>query len=1052
MHRRPTRSLAIGTALATLVLVKPAQAQQPAAAPTLTVDSARYAGLQWRSIGPYRGGRVTAVAGVPAEPLVYYMGATGGGVWKTEDGGNNWRNISDGYFRVGSVGAIAVADEDPNVIYVGTGESPVRGVSSSWGDGVYKSTDGGRTWAHVGLTDSRQISGIVVHPRNSDIVYVAAQGSRWGPSTERGVYRSTDGGTTWSRVLYVDSITGPSSLVMDPTNPRILYVSMWDHDRTPWRVRSGGKGSGIHKSTDGGTTWTKLAGGLPAGIIGKSSVSVSHANPDRVFALIEADSGGLYRSDNGGKQWTRVNDDRLLRARAWYYIHVHADPSNADVVWVMNAPLLKSIDGGRTFTNVPVPHGDNHALWINPHDSRYVINGNDGGANVSFDGGRSWSTQSNQPTAQFYRVNTDARFPYSVYAGQQDNSSVAVPSRTFGSGIDFTDWHDVGGCESARPAFDPANPRYVYAGCYQGIISEYDADTRVTRNVMAYPALGLAEPSDEQKYRFNWSAPIITSPHDRSTIYHGGNVLLRSTDRGRTWTAISPDLTRNEKDKQGPGGGPITNEGAGGEVYNTIYDVVESPHERGVIWIGTDDGLVHLTRDGGAAWSNVTPRGLGEATINAIEVSPHDRGTAYLAVNRFKWNDNAPYIFRTTDYGKTWTRLTKGIRDGDPVRVVREDPTRRNLLYAGTESGMYLSLDGGANWQPWQLNLPRVPVTDLQVRERDLVASTEGRAFWILDDLSPLYAMHDSVVRAPAFLFAPRGAYRVYGMEGQGNVGRNPPPGALLYYHLAQAPDSADTLRLEILDAEGTVVRALTSRPARGVQAPGVTPPRPLPTTPGLHRVNWDLRGEDVGRVPGMFLVSGTRGYRVPSGSYRVRLTIGGMARTQPLDVLDDPRLELTAEEASARATVLRAVHRQAREVSDYATRLGAVRVQAKALAERVRAAKAADTVARAADSLAARASRIEERLVQPRARTFQDVVNFRNGFFDQVLFLAESIDETDAVVTGGMTDRMAELATQWTGLRRDAAAVLEDGVRAVNALAAAQGVGALVIAPPSDR
>ncbi|HVE78224.1 MAG TPA: glycosyl hydrolase, partial [Gemmatimonadaceae bacterium] len=604
-------------ALALLPLTAGAQRTrlEPPPPPSAKEDTLSFRAVEWRNIGPFRGGRVTAVAGVPSQPLLYYMGATGGGVWRTEDGGANWRNISDKFFRTGSVGAIAVAATDPNVIYVGMGEAPIRGVASSYGDGVYKSTDAGRTWTHLGLDATRQISKVIVHPRDPDVVWVAAQGARWGPTNDRGIYKSTDGGRSWKQVhSLAEKTAGASDLTIDPTNPRILYAGYWDHQRLPWQVRSGGPGSGIWKSTDGGETWKKLTEGLPKGTMGKIGIAVS-ANPDRVYAIIEADSGGLYRTDDAGKTWRRMNEDRLLRARAWYYTHITADPQNADVVYVMNAPLLRSVDGGRTFQTVATPHGDNHALWINPTNSAYMINGNDGGANVSFNAGRTWSTQDNQPTAQFYRVNADQQFPYRLYGGQQDNTSVIIPGRTTGYGIDRADWTTGPGCESAYLDFDPKDPRYVYGGCYQGIIEEWDRDTEYRRNVMAYPALGLGEPSSEQRYRFNWNAPIITSPHDRKVLYHAGNVLFTSRDRGQSWSPISPDLTRNEKAKQGPGGAPITNEGAGAEVYGTIFYVAESPLEAGTIWAGTDDGLVQLTRDGGKSWSNVTPRGLAEALV-----------------------------------------------------------------------------------------------------------------------------------------------------------------------------------------------------------------------------------------------------------------------------------------------------------------------------------------------------------------------------------------------------------------------------------------------------
>ncbi|MCZ6506893.1 MAG: glycosyl hydrolase, partial [Acidobacteria bacterium] len=627
------------------------------------IDSDLIGALEWRSIGPFRGGRVTAVAGVIQDTSTFYMGATGGGVWKTEDGGVSWNNVSDGHFGTGSVGAIAVAPSDPNVVFVGMGEAAIRGVANSHGDGVYKSTDGGASWTHLGLEETRHISAVQVDPRDPDVVFVAAQGYQGKATPERGIYRSTDGGTTWELVLFVSADAGASSLSMDVTNSRILYAGFWQHRRYPWKVESGGLDGGIYKTTDGGDTWEELTEGLPE-LPGKIGVAVSPATPERVWAIIEAEEGGLFRSDDAGASWERINEERVLRARAWYYTHIFADPQDAERVWVLNAPAMRSIDGGKTFTRVSTPHGDNHALWIHPHDNTILINGNDGGANISYNGGKTWSTQDNQPTAQIYRVNTDNQFPYRIYGGQQDNSSVSIASRTINAdGIGRDAWTSAGGCETAYSAFDPDNPRYIYSGCYQGLIGELDTVTRHERSVMAYEFLGLGATPSELRYRFNWNAPIVASPHDPTVIYHAANKLLKTTDRGTTWREISPDLTRDEESKQGPGGGPITNEAAGGENYNTILYVAESPHEAGTIWVGSDDGLVHLTRDGGANWSNVTPSGLEESMINTIEVSPHDPAKAYLAVTRYKFGDYAPRIYRTTDYGQSWHLRVDGIDD-----------------------------------------------------------------------------------------------------------------------------------------------------------------------------------------------------------------------------------------------------------------------------------------------------------------------------------------------------------------------------------------------------
>ena len=729
-------------------------------------------------------------------------------------------------------------------------------------------------------------------------------------------------------------------------------------------------------------------------------------------------------------------------------MRVAADPVNPDLVYVINAPLLKSIDGGKTFATLPDPHGDNHDLWISPTNPANLIKADDGGAAISFTGGTTWSSLNNQPTAQFYRVNTDDRLPYWVYAGQQDNSTVAIPSAVRGAGIDAGDWHQVGGCESAHVAFDPANPRYVYAGCYHGQISEYDDQLGFTRNVMAYPFLGLGEPSDQLRYRWNWSSPILTSPHDRRVIYHAGNVLLKSSDRGQSWTPISPDLTRNDRTRQGPGGGPLTNEGAGGEVYNTIYYVVESPHQAGVIWVGTDDGLVQLTRDGGRSWSNVTPKDLPESLINSIEVSPHDPATAYVAVSRHKWNDNTPHVFRTTDWGASWTRLVSGIPDGEVVRVVREDPTRRGLLYAGTETGAWVSFDAGTRWQPMQLNLPHVPVTDMQVRRGDLVISTEGRAFWILDDLSPLHQVTDSTARGAIQLFAPRPTVRtdLGSNSSERDQGRNAPAGAIITWFLARVPDTATAVTLEVLDQTGRVVRAASSaKPAP--EAEGRT--RLTPRT-GMNRFVWDLRGEPVRRVPGIQVAEGggRAGYRVAPGRYQIRLAVGGTRLVQPVEVLPDPRTNPSTETIRGQQERLAAIKSRIDEIHGYAIRLRGVRDQIRSLMDRTRGRPEADTLAAAGRQLVATIDSAERLIVNPRSKTFQDVINFRNGINDQYLSLMDAIDGTDEPVTQGMRDRWQDLESQWQAIRPGLDAILGGGLERLNALARSREIPAVIVPP----
>jgi len=704
-----------------------------------------YEGLEFRNIGPFRGGRVTAVAGVRGQPLVFYQGATGGGVWKTTDGGGNWMPVSDKFFKTGSVGAIGVAESDPNVIYVGMGEAPIRGNVSN-GDGVYKTTDGGKTWTNVGLKGAYQISRVRVHPKNPDLVYVAAQGHVWGPNAERGIFRSKDGGRTWDKVLFVSDKTGASDLCMDPNNPRVLYAGMWQVYRKPWLLESGGSEGGLYRSTDGGDTWKKLAGGLPEGVVGNIGVAISGARPDRIWTIVEAEKGGVFRSDDGGEKWTKTNSENKLRQRAWYYSRIYADPKNPDEVYVLNTGMYRSNDGGKTFNPIRVPHGDNHDLWIDPDEPDRMINSNDGGANVSFNAGRTWSSVMNQPTAQFYRVITDDRYPYWIYGAQQDNSTIAIASRGRGRGIDANDWYEVGGGESGWIAPKPGDPNIVYSGSYGGHIDRNDHRLNQNRNVVAWPENQIGQAAKDVKYRFQWNAPIVISPHDPNTIYHGAQVLLRSRNEGQTWEEISPDLTRNDKAKQAKSGGPITHDDTGIEIYDTIFYVVESKQEAGTIWVGTDDGLVQLTRDGGKNWSNVTPKGLPEwIRINAIDLSPHDKGKAYVAATMYQFDDLRPHLYKTTDYGKTWTKITTGIPDNAFTRVVREDPGRAGLLYCGTELGLYVSFDDGAHWQPFQQNLPVVPITDLTIKDKDLVVATQGRAFWVLDDVTPLHEYKDAV-------------------------------------------------------------------------------------------------------------------------------------------------------------------------------------------------------------------------------------------------------------------------------------------------------------------
>ena len=995
------------------------------------VDSIIFEVGNWRDIGPFRGGRSTASTGITDDDQVYYMGTTGGGLWKTEDAGISWQNISDGFFNTSSVGAVAVSESDNNIVLVGMGESPVRGVMTSSGDGVYKSVDGGDTWTHLGLENTKHISQVRIHPSDPDIIYVSAQGSPYAGTEDRGIYRTYDGGKNWEKVLYVDANSGAVDLAMDYNNPRILYASFWDHQRLPWYVRSGGEGSGIWKSTDGGDTWKKLDQGLPKSVMGKIGVTVSRANPKLVYAIIESEEGGLYRSDDAGESWRLVNDDRVLRARSWYYMHIYADPSDENVVYVLNAPMMKSIDGGKTFVNIPVPHGDNHYLWINPKDSDIMINSNDGGSNISFNGGKSWSTQKNQPTSQFYRVNVDNRFPYWVYGGQQDNSSVAIKSSSFSNGISWKDWiAGVGGCETAYVAFDKNNPVLMYAGCYQGIITEYSLDLDNTKDIMAYPSMGLGEPSDEQKYRFNWNAPILVSEHDPNTIYHAANKLLRTSDRGISWEEISPDLTKNDKGNLGPGGGPITNEGAGGEVYHTIYYIAESPHNKEVIYTGADDGLIHITKDGGKNWVNITPD-IQEGLINSIEVSPHDPATVYIAFNRYKFDDFRPYILKSVDYGNTWSVHNSGIEENSFVRVVREDKVKEGLLYAGTERGIYLSVDGGSNWSKWQRNLPIVPITDLVVHQNDLVVSTQGRGFWIFDDLTPLHEISDNLKSENVHMFEVEDNHKVLysAMRRQGPLGKNPYYGTEIKYFIRDY-DPADSLvmSLEIRDEEGSLIRSFSS------SSEYIS--KKIDLKQGYSSLRWG--GDVEGFVPpkGVMTPRGSDGYiqsfNVTPGKYNVTFTYGDYSKSSEFNILPDPRSSVTDNNYNAKDNLLNKIHEDIKSIYESLDRMQDVRSQLNDLNERLQTGY--EDIKNLSEETISLVDKVESQLISPKQKTFQDVINFRNQLDAQFLDLLNTVNGNIPPLTEGELERFDDLHLNWLTVKKTYDEVL-DNVKSINNL-----------------
>jgi photosystem II stability/assembly factor-like uncharacterized protein len=1010
-----------------------------------SIDPGRFHGLRWRNVGPFRGGRATAVAGVAGQPRTFFMGTAGGGVWKTVDSGLIWENVSDGFLKTSSVGAIAVAVSDPNVVYVGMGEACVRDVTTTHGDGVYKSTDAGKTWTHLGLETTRHIAEVRVHPRNPDLVYVAAQGNPWARNPERGVYRSKDGGASWERILGGNDLTGANDLSMDPTNPRVLYAAMWEHWRRPWhgyQMMSGGEGSGLFKSIDGGDHWVELTGkgGLPAET-GKIGVSVSPADPNRIYALVEAEEGGLYRSDDAGESWMRVNGDHVLTERVAYYAHVFADPRERETVYVLNAPFLKSTDGGRSFDRIRPRHGDNHDLWIHPENNQWMISANDGGAHASYDGGRTWSTLDNQPTAQFYRVITDNLFPYHLYGGQQDNTTVRIASRSMGPGISEQDWHPVGGGESAHVAFDPDDPRFIYAGNYQGQITEYDEKTGLSRSIAYQPRRTAFRLVKDYPIRFNWNAPILVSQHDRRLLYHAGSVLLRSSDRGRSWEEVSLDLTRPDPEHLGKVEGRFTTDGTAGAAYHTIFYVAESPHEPGTLYAGTDDGFVHLTRDGGRSWKDVSPRDMESGQINSIEVSPHDPATAYLAVTRYKYGDFAPLVLATSDYGASWKRIVEGIAPEAWARVVREDPSRKGLLYLGTEAGLYVSFDGGARWQSFQLNLPIVPITDLRVHRGDLVAATQGRAFWILDDVTPLHQMNAGEAVAGGRLFAPRVAYRLNGEREFGgrspykDEGENPPNGALLYYWLGGSPEE---LRLEILDAENQALRTFTPSGSEK-----------LPSEAGLNRLVWDLRVEDL-RVPEKDLDTyfGSRAYRVGPGTYKVRLTAGGNVRVEELQVASDPRLGDSAEDYRELQEFTAVVYRTVEELYESIHRARDARKQLDGL----RAAAGEGELAEAAARLVDRLETWEDALVQTRQEFPQEQPDalhqpYRLDF--NLIWIMTAADRMGPPLNEGPRRRLSELEDEWTATENELSEIWRD-IERFNVAMAGKSLPSIRIPPPS--
>jgi photosystem II stability/assembly factor-like uncharacterized protein len=1038
----------------------------------------RLAGLEWRLVGPHRGGRVVAVAGVPSQPHVAYFGATGGGVWKTSDGAATWYNISDGYFQKASVGAIAVATSDPNVIYVGMGEATIRG-NVSHGDGVYRSTDAGKTWQHMGLSDTRHIARIRVHPQNPELVYLAALGHAYGPNQARGVYRSTEGGKNWEQILSRGEHAGAIDLAMDSSNPRVLYTSMWEAVRTPYSLSSGGPGSGLFKSTDGGDQWTEISHypGLPKGTLGKMGVAASPAQAGRVWVLVEAEDGGLFRSDDGGATWDRINEDAELRQRPWYYMHIFADGQDADTVWVLNMEVWRSKDGGKTFTVVRTPHGDNHDLWINPHNSRHLVEGSDGGCCVSYDGGAAWSSLENQPTAELYHVTADTQIPYRIYASQQDNTAISLPTLSMNGAISSAEWSVPGGGESGYISVRPDDPNIVYAGNYSGSLTRFDGRSGQIQDISVWPENSAGWAAESLKYRFQWTFPVLVSAHPPYVLYVTGNHVFRSADEGCSWEQISPDLTRHEPHTLQASGGPITKDNISTEYYATIFAFAESPLDPNVLWAGSDDGLVHVSKDAGQSWQNVTPADLPEwAMISIIDASPHAAGTAYMAATRYKSDDFAPYLYKTSDFGQTWTSIVDGIPNDDFTRVIREDPVRPGLLYAGTETGMYHSFDDGQHWSRFQSNLPVVPIHDLLIKDSDLIAATHGRSFWILDDISPLLQLTAEVARSRAHLFAPRPTYRYKIYRGFGNrfpegsgkvyrkggahiltyyvrqgangelveeypfAGKNPPNGVVVNYYLGEPPQT--DVELIIRDEQGQVIQQFSShahetdenKPKTHTDENGKRRPR-VSTTLGMNRFVWDMRYPEPTSVPGaVFWEAPMEGPTAAPGHYEVQLKIGDQTFTQPFEIRKDPRVSASDSDLDAQFALLIEIRDRVSATHDAVNTIRDIRNQMRQWEEHLgRHVDTAPAVSERITPIEMELRTIEEELLQVNAHAFEDTLNFPIKLNNKLTALAATVEQADAAPTQQAYRVFADLSAQVAPQLEKLRAVLERDIADLN-------------------
>lgn len=949
-----------------------AQSRKSKKQTTTSYSSELHESVQYRSIGPFRGGRSAAVVGVANQPKLFYFGATGGGVWKTTDGGITYKNISDGYFG-GSIGSVAVAPSDPNVLYVGGGEVTVRGNVSS-GKGVWKSVDAGSTWTYSGLPNSRHIPRIVVHPKNPDIVYAAVMGDLYKPNKDRGVYKSINGGKSWKKVLFSDPQAGAVELVMDPSNPRHLYASTWRVQRTPYSLSSGGKGSALWKSTDSGMSWKEISKnkGFAEGTLGIIGITVSPLNSNRVWSIVEnKDQGGVYRSDDGGTTWKHTNDSRSLRQRAWYYSKIYADTQDEDKVYVMNVSYHKSTDGGVTFESHNAPHGDHHDLWIAPENNQRMIIADDGGAQVSYDGGSTWSTYFNQPTAQFYRVTTDNAFPYRIYVAQQDNSTIRIRHRSSGSFIGESDWEPTAGGESAHIAIDPTNNEIVYGGSYDGFLTRVNHEKKSVRGINVWPDNPMGHGAEGMKYRFQWNFPIIFSKHNPKRLYTFSNQVHLTENEGQEWKIISPDLTRNDPTKLKSSGGPITQDNTSVEYYCTIFAANESPLQEGLLWVGSDDGLIHITQNGGKTWNNITPKQLPEWTmINSIEPSPFDAGTCYVAGTRYKLGDYTPYLFKTTDYGATWKTITNGIAKEDFTRVVRTDPGQKGLLYTGTENGMYVSYDDGASWKSFQKNLPIVPITDLAVKDNSLIVATQGRSIWMIDDLTVLHQLKSISTAAKTVLFEPKDSYRTRGRGGKTSLtaGTNIPNGVIVHYYLKNYDAEKDVVELQFKEQDGTLIKSYSTKDDKNK----------LDVEKGGNQFVWNTRYEGAEKLKGMIFWSASfSGAKAVPGEYKVSLIVNGKEQEKPFRIIPNPVSESSVADMQKQFDFVNKVNQTVDRAHKAIKNIRSINGKLKEFVEQNKTDSTATTLVKQAEKIQKSLTQIEETLYQTQNRSNQDPLNF---------------------------------------------------------------------------